>query len=250
MEEILNILKTAVARHDATLLYACETGSRAWGFPSPDSDYDIRFIYRHYKDWYLQLGKSKDFIASLDGDWDLSGWDLRKSLLLLQKSNAALIERFNSPIVYYSNMQFTDAFTALIPDYYSPIAVFHHHYSLARRFWEGIKDAEQYRLKSFFYLLRSLLSCNWISETPDVVPMDIQNLMRYVDDEKVVPLQKLIALKATVGEQYLHQKDSFFHQWIIQLFEKLTAAKQNLGVARQKSLAPATELFLQTIENT
>ncbi|MEP7144556.1 MAG: nucleotidyltransferase domain-containing protein [Ferruginibacter sp.] len=102
MENIKQILKEIEQMKNIKILYACETGSRAWGFPSPDSDYDIRFIYMHERDGYLSLNQRKDTIEWMDGDLDITGWDLRKSLVLLQKSNVPLIERFQSPIEYYS----------------------------------------------------------------------------------------------------------------------------------------------------
>ena len=156
------------------ILYACETGSRAWGFPSPDSDYDIRFIYMHERDWYLSLSQKKDTIEQMIGDLDITGWDLKKCLILLKKSNAPLIERFQSQIEYYSVPGFRNEFKELIEHYYSPIAVFHHHHSLAKKFWDNIKDNGQVKLKSWFYLVRSLLSCNWIANDKSVLPKHIE----------------------------------------------------------------------------
>ncbi len=94
---------------DIEILLACETGSRAWGFPSPDSDYDVRIIYKHKKDWYLSLAESKDSIDCFfeDNEIDISGWELRKSLRLLHKSNPPLLERIQSPIVYKSDTAFS-----------------------------------------------------------------------------------------------------------------------------------------------
>jgi uncharacterized protein len=158
MKHIQNILTQLSLEKDIEILYACETGSRAWGFLSPDSDYDIRFIYMHKRDWYLMLNEQKDTIEQMVGDYDVTGWDVRKCLMLLKKSNAPLIERFQSPIEYMSDGGFRDNFKKLIAQYYSPIAVFYHHYSLATNFWEDLKDKEEIKLKSFFYLVRSLLS--------------------------------------------------------------------------------------------
>src|SRR6266498_1888433 len=179
MEEyIKNKLKEIEQSKSIKILYACETGSRAWGFPSPDSDYDVRFIYCHERDWYLSLNKHKDSIELMTNEsFDISGWDLRKSLVLLKKSNVPLIERFRSPIEYFSVQGFKQEFKKLIQKYYSPIAVFYHHYSLAGKFREDINDRKQIKLKSCFYLLRSLLSCNWIIKDKNVLPMHIEGLM-------------------------------------------------------------------------
>ena len=204
METIKQTLQAIEATHNVKILYACETGSRAWGFPSPDSDYDVRFIYRHEHDWYLSLSEQKDTIEFMDGDLDITGWDLRKCLKLLKKSNVPLIERFQSPIIYYADEGFQRQFMALIEAYYSPVASFYHHYSLAVKFWEEARNKEEVKLKAWFYLVRSLLSCNWIVRDKAVLPMHLEGLMKYVDEGTKNELRKLIGLKATVGEKYLH----------------------------------------------
>src|SRR5690606_32395753 len=107
-EKIIQYLDKIENEKQIKILLACETGSRAWGFPSPDSDFDIRIIYVHKKDWYLSLSEKKDSIELMfeNNDIDISGWDLRKSLRLLQKSNPPLLERIQSPIVYKSDNTF------------------------------------------------------------------------------------------------------------------------------------------------
>lgn len=232
MKEFVTILQEIARTKNVTILFACETGSRAWGFPSPDSDYDIRFIYMHERDWYLSLSDRRDTIEHLDGDLDITGWDLRKCLQLLKKSNAPLIERFQSPIRYFENDGFAGEFKQLAEAYYSPTAVFYHHYSLAQKFWEELKDQEQVKLKSYFYLLRSLLSCHWIVKDKSVLPMDIEGLMTKIDPERRHELRKLITVKAGVGEKYLHPKDDSLNKWVQELFELLESAKNNLGVCR------------------
>ena len=246
MQTIKTILTQIEASKQIKILYACETGSRAWGFPSLDSDYDIRFVYVHERDWYLSLSQRKDTVEIMDGDLDITGWDLKKCLTLLKKSNAPLIERFQSPIEYYTEPEFKEAFQKLIATYYSPIAVFYHHHSLAKKFWEELKDKDEFKLKSFFYLIRSLLSCNWIIKDNSVLPMDIEGLMLYIDEDHANQLRKLIALKATVGEKYLHQKDEQLSSWIINLFEYLEASKQNL-MANKADMNMLNEFFLKTL---
>jgi uncharacterized protein len=246
MEHIKTILTEIEKKKNIKILYACETGSRAWGFPSPDSDFDIRFMYMHERDWYLSLSLKKDSIEIMDGDLDITGWDLKKSLTLLKKSNAPLIERFNSPIEYFAVSGFKDEFKKLIATYYSPIAVFFHHHSLAKKFWEDLKDKEELKLKSYFYLIRSLLSCNWIIKDNKVLPMHIEGLMQYIDDGYKERLRNLIALKATVGEKYLHQKDEKLNEWILHLFEYIEAGKENLTV-NKADMSLLNEFFLKTL---
>ena len=246
MKNIKTILKELEEKENIKILYACETGSRAWGFPSPDSDYDIRFIYMHERDWYLSLSPQKDTIEIMDGDLDITGWDLRKCLTLLKKSNTPLIERFQSPIEYYAVPGFKDGFRQLIKSYYSLIAVFFHHYSLAKNFGEDLKDKDEFKLKSYFYLIRSLLSCNWIIKDSSVLPMEIEELMKYIDEDFKEELRKLIVLKGTVGEKYLHRKEDELNERILNLFELLESSKESL-VANKADLSLLNEFFLKIL---
>ena len=249
MEQIKNTLLSIQKMHNVKILYACETGSRAWGFPSPDSDYDVRFIYRHDRDWYLSLSDRKDTIEFMDGDLDVTGWDLRKCLKLLKKSNVPLIERFQSPVVYFADEQFRKEFVGLIEAYYSPTAAFFHHYSLVNKFWEDIKESNRIKLKSYFYLVRSLLSCNWIVKDKTVLPMHIEGLMRYIGEQEVSLLKELMSFKATVGESYLHPKSPAMHRLVAELFRFIEASKDNLGVNNQ-DYTLLNDFFLKTVNES
>ena len=243
MQHILTQIET---KKQIKILYACETGSRAWGFPSPDSDYDIRFIYMHERDWYLSLSQRKDTIEIMDGDLDITGWDLRKCLTLLKKSNAPLIERFQSPIEYYAVPGFKDEFKKLVERYYSPIAVFFHHYSWAKNFWEDLKDKEEFKLKSYFYLIRSLLSCNWIIKDKSVLPMEIEGLMKYIDDDFKDELRTLIVLKGAVAEKHLYRREDKLNERILNLFELIESSKESL-VANKADMSLLNEFFLKML---
>lgn len=248
MENIKRILKEIEAKRQIKILYACETGSRAWGFPSPDSDYDVRFIYRHERDWYLSLSERKDTIEFMDGDLDITGWDLRKCLKLLKKSNVPLIERFGSPVIYFSDDAFRQQFLKLINAYYSPIASFYHHYSLANKFGEELKEQNEIRLKAYFYLVRSLLSCNWIVRDDSVLPMHIEGLMKYVDEETKDEVKRLIVLKATVGEKYLHTKTDTMQKIVEDLFQFIEKLKNNV-VANNQDYKTLNDFFLKTMND-
>ena len=246
MENIKQILRAIEATYKVKIIYACETGSRAWGFPSPDSDYDVRFIYRHERDWYLSLNDRKDTVEMMDGDFDVTGWDLRKCLKLLKKSNVPLIERFQSPIIYFTDETFKQDFLKLINAYYSPIASFYHHHSLATKFWNKLKGKEKIKLKAYFYLVRSLLSCNWIVRDKTVLPMHIEGLMKYVDEETKNELRKLIELKDTVGEKYLHLMTENMQTTVESLFQFVDGLKNNLAANNQDPTL-LNNFFLKTI---
>lgn len=246
MNDIRGILSEIEKEKDVRILYACETGSRAWGFPSPDSDYDVRFIYMHKRDWYLSLFDRKDTIEYIDGELDITGWDLKKSLGLLKKSNTPLIERFQSPVTYFSDEGFKEEFKKLVKLYYSPIAVFYHHFSLAQKFQEEMKEKTQVKLKSYFYLIRSLLSCHWVTKDASVLPMDIEGLMSIIDCKKAGQLRELIKLKATVGEKYLHKREEKLDEWIKGLFSQLEKYKSGLGV-NEADISTMNEFFLKMV---
>ena len=246
MENIKAVLRQIEKEKSIKILYAFESGSRAWGFPSPDSDFDVRFIYIHKKNWYLGLSDKKDTIESIQGELDITGWDLKKSLILLKKSNVAMLEKFQSPIVYYQEKGFADEMKQLSQKYYSPTAVFFHHYSLAKKFWEEIKEAEYVKLKSFFYLIRSLLTCDWVVKVDSVPPMEIEGLMTLLSEDERSTFRELIKLKATVNEKYLYKIDVFMRDFILEKFAFVESLKSQLGM-NDNNYALLEQFFLKTI---
>ena len=132
-QEILQRLSDIEAKYDVKILLAVESGSRAWGFESKDSDYDVRFIYVHRKDWYLSLIEGRDVIEDLDPDGvlDLAGWDLKKALLLMGKGNCAFAEWLNSPIVYYQDDKILESMNSLKDEYFRKVSAVNHYYHMA-----------------------------------------------------------------------------------------------------------------------
>lgn len=248
MKLILEKLKQIEVQKNIEILYACETGSRAWGFASPDSDYDIRFIYKHQTDWYLSLNEKNDFInISIKDDLDITGWDIKKCLQLIKGSNAALVERFQSPIIYSEKDNFKSEFNLLIEQCYSRVAVFYHHYSLAKKFKEEILDSSEFKLKSYFYLVRSLLSCKFIINSSSVVPMNIISLMGYISEDECDLINDLIKIKSTVNEKYMHPTEERLVKIVLDLFEYIEPFKNVLPAADFKSES-LENFFLKTIK--
>lgn len=205
--KILEKLKEVEKKRGIEILLAVESGSRAWGFASPDSDYDIRFIYRHEKDWYLSPWDKDETIEFMtEDDLDGSGWDLRKTFHLLLKSNAALLSWFYSPIIYTKNEKFYELFKPLADECFSPIAVSYHYLSMSKKYMEACRS-DEVKLKSYFYCLRTTLTGKWILEKGTVPPVLFSELLVLVDDFTRTKIENLIALKATKGEAYYHPND-------------------------------------------
>lgn len=168
------------ARRGARVLYAAESGSRAWGFGSPDSDWDVRFIYAHPGDWYVSLREERDVIERPLDDRliDLSGWDVRKALRLLLRSNPTLYEWLVSPIVYFDDGDFRMSAKALFEAHASPFALAAHYWSIAHSQWRREVDgAAEVKLKKYFYLVRPLLSLLWVAKHGTPPPMTIDALL-------------------------------------------------------------------------
>lgn len=215
-EKILEKLKEVERTKGVEVLYAVESGSRAWGFASPDSDYDIRFIYKHDLDYYLSLWEQPDVIEFMtEEDLDGSGWDLRKSVKLLAKSNAPLLEWLYSPVVYFENEVFVNQMRALAKDCFSPIACLHHYLGTTKNFMD-VCQAEEVKLKSYFYALRTALAGKWIIENNSFPPVDFLELLPIAPLDIQVKVKELMTIKASQDEKYLHPKEVLITDFLME----------------------------------
>ena len=191
------------------VLYACESGSRAWGIPSPDSDYDVRFIYVHQLNWYLSLCNHKDTITVKDeeSDLDMTGWDLRKTLQLMKKSNAAPLEWMQSPIVYHEAPGFLRRFQRVADTCISPNALNYHYLSMARKFYDSCAGDKPVKLKTWFYALRTALNARWIVENEEMPPTVFKETLSLISPTLKKEISALIALKGTKNEDFLFEKE-------------------------------------------
>ena len=177
-EAIIEALRTIEREQQVRVLLAVESGSRAWGFASPDSDYDVRFIYVHPRDWYLSVIEERDVIERmLPGDLDVSGWDLRKTLRLFARCNLALNEWLGSPLTYIEETGFRTGLAPLIPKFFNPIAGMYHYRKMAQAAFEGHFVDGRIGIKKIFYVLRPLLACRWIERTRTQPPTEFARLV-------------------------------------------------------------------------
>jgi len=191
-------------RFHVRVLYACESGSRAWGFASADSDYDVRFLYHHPLDWYLSVADRRDVIElPIDHDLDVNGWELRKALQLLRKSNPALLEWLWSPTVYHQDQPFLHSLRELADTCFSPRRCYAHYLHMAEGMWrQYLAGKTSVRLKKYLYVLRSVLACRWIEQFHNRVPVPFGTLVETVLVEAQVraEVEDLVARKEA-GEE-------------------------------------------------
>jgi len=232
------------------ILFACETGSRAWGFPSPDSDYDVRIIYKHNRDWYLSLTEEKDTIEVFydNNDIDISGWDLRKSLRLIWKSNAAMIERIQSPIIYKKNSEFIEGINLIAQRTYSRISTIHHYLSMAKKKLSDVEESPVYKLKNFFYALRASVACLWILEKEKMPPIEFGIMLNRLEIDKnlVSRIKELIEFKSGISESYMHKGEQDLIMFMKMCIERAETEAMNLP-ASNGEMNQLNEFFRKTL---
>lgn len=227
---VLSNIQAELARiereENVRILYACESGSRAWGFPSQDSDYDVRFLYVHEPDWYLSVFDRRDVIERPISDLlDVNGWDLRKALRLFRKSNPPLLEWLQSPIVYKEHPEATNQIRSLSGLSFSAKACTFHYLHMARGNYRDYLQGETVRSKKYFYVLRPLLACAWIERFESLPPIEFDTLkdtilepgeLRTAIDRLLERKKSGIELKAEprieVINQYLETQISYYEQ--------------------------------------
>ncbi|GAA4355840.1 nucleotidyltransferase domain-containing protein [Hymenobacter saemangeumensis] len=237
------------ATHGIRILYACESGSRAWGFPSPDSDYDVRFIYCHAAEWYLTLDEGPDTLNfPVDEELDLAGWELRKALRLLRGSNAALFEWLQSPVLYHEALDFRARLTPLLPAAFNLKAGLHHYLGQLRRGVEEDLVGEDVRLKRLFYALRSALAARWIRLRYTLPPMEFAPLRELLPAELAADVDELLQRKAMANEKTVVARPAALAAFLREEFAAGQAARETLPVARNAAAGAALdELFRELL---
>ncbi len=250
--KIKDKLKDIEKQYKVKILYACETGSRAWGFASPDSDYDVRIIYRHEPDWYLSLSDKKDTIEfmSEDRELDITGWDIKKCLKLMWKSNGALLERVQSPVVYREEKNITGLLREYSEKCFAPIATMHHYLGMAKNSFEEVDGKDEIKLKKLFYALRATLACKWILEkdsVPPIVFITMVNELVFESDLKT-SIKDLIALKSEKNESYIHPAEKTINEFIFKELKKAENIYDSLA-GRKENEVDLDDLFRKIVKN-
>ena len=238
------------ARERVRILHAVESGSRAWGFASPDSDYDVRFIYVREPEFYLRLDQTRDIIEwQLDDTLDINGWDLQKTLRLLQKSNPTLFEWANSPIVYYTTTEW-ERINGHIPDYFTSKSVVFHYLSMAKGNYREFLKRNMVRVKKYLYVLRPILACKWILRNQSSPPMLFSDLVAAeagLDLAIKQEIDKLLEIKVNTPEIMEMPRIEPLNAYIDETLSLLRAQAEALPNAAGKGYDELNRLFVDII---
>lgn len=201
---IIDELNQIERQYDIKILLAVESGSRAWGFASPDSDYDVRFIYVHKPEWYFSVARQPDTIEYMSEDHllDFSGWELRKTLQLLAKTNPNLSDWLMTDIIYRANKKFLNDIRDVQARFYNPIHGMYHFFNIAKRHDEAYLRRNGCTLKKYLYFLRGVLACEYIEKYKEHPPVDFRTLVDITVKDKSIKdsICKILELKTQSKE--------------------------------------------------
>lgn len=224
-EAIQYEIKKLEQEHNIRILFAVESGSRAWGFPSQDSDYDVRFVYIRRPEWYLSIDEKRDVIeVPITNLLDINGWDIKKALRLFRKSNPSLMEWLSSEIVYHDAYGFKDEMIKLRERVFSPKISIHHYLGMAKGNYRDYLKGEQVKIKKYFYVLRPLLACMWIERYKVNPPILFQELVNKLVADAAVKsaIEKLLKSKMAGKEIALEKRIDVLNDFIEEGFAHLS----------------------------
>lgn len=230
------------------ILLAVESGSRAWGFASPDSDYDVRFVYIRSLEDYLRLDAIRDVIElPIDDVLDINGWDLQKTLRLLHKSNPTLFEWFSSPIVY-KKTEFSDKFCDLMTHYFSSKKTLYHYISMAEGNYREYLKGDLVKAKKYFYVLRPVLACQWILDRGTPPPMLFSELLKTeLPVELIDVVNQLLELKMNSPEIKLIKRISEINEYLDESIPRIKSAVRLLDDSYTPDWSELNQLFLREL---
>ena len=241
-------------RENMRIIYACESGSRAWGFASPDSDYDVRFIFVRPVQDYLRVKDLPDFIdAELNEVYDINGWDLKKFCKQLYKSNPVIFEWGDSPLVYRTSEDWK-MIKSVMKDYICPRTMIYHYLGLANSSIKKYLTDKEITYKKYFYILRAVLAASWIFEKKSPAPTEYAKLvaaelerksptLNYFIDGDFEELQKDLYEKKSSSEKARGKRNIFLDNFIDMRMTILDGERESLQ-RKSFSWEKLNQLFL------
>ncbi len=245
-EVIKNILKELEKEEQIEILFASEAGSRAWDLHEATSDYDVRFIYKHKKEWYLQLYEGQDVLEKKSFDTiEYVGWDLKKALRLVNKSNPTLLEWIHSPLIYFSNPMFKEDIRTLANKAFSPYSVLHHYFNMAKKNYAQLLQSDEPTAKMYLNVLKPLFSSYWIKEHNEFPTISLNILINSSSSALINKEVKKLILHKRNGLCYTSQVLNHFIESSLETLEvQLKSSRKN----KSNCTNQLTEFFIKTIE--
>jgi len=250
IEEIKKEIARLEDEREIKILLAVESGSRAWGFASTDSDWDVRFIYIHKLDWYLKIDELKDSQEEiLPNDIDLAGWELKKALRLFRKSNPPMLEWLQSPIIYKEQFSTAEKLRDLSERYFNPKSCTYHYLSMAKNNFREFLQKDLVKSKKYFYVLRPVLACDWIKNENSFPPLEFQDLVdSQIADEKLkTEIAELLKRKMAGEELKEEPKIEILNDFLEQKIEFYKNYVEQIERCEKPPTGLLDELFKQTI---
>lgn len=248
---VLESLDQIEAVAQVRVLYAVESGSRAWGFPSADSDYDVRFLYVHRRDFYLSIRDERDVIEKpITDELDVSGWDLRKALRLFRKGNPPLLEWLGSPVVYRESGETANRMRELRESHYLQTSSLFHYLNMARNDYREHLEGELVVPKRYFYVLRPLLAMKWIEEHGTCPPTPFDEILKGVRLEAalVQAIHEMIEAKRLTREKQPELRVPIVDAFLQAELARWEETEIRLGEASPAALDQLDEIFRSAIE--
>lgn len=238
--------------HNVRILLAVESGSRAWGFESNNSDWDVRFIYVHKPEWYFKVEEQRDVIEYMyEDDVDLAGWELRKALSLLKRSNPSLLEWFHSPKVYYVDTEFFKRILEVEKDFFNPVKCMYHYNRIYNKHNERYLQKEDCPMKRFLYYLRGILACQWIEANKSIPPVRFKDLYEAMvtDADIKAKIEALIEIKKEAKEYDMLSIDKVLVEYARKLADYYNESVGSFRPEQNKASADALDSILYDMVN-
>lgn len=229
---IVDKLKEIEKANNIKIVFACESGSRAWGFPSTDSDFDVRFVYVRNVEDYLSVRDVKDHLSfPITDELDVYGWDLKKILVLMLKSNTTIFEWLQSPEIYYEDKTFREVLWQLSQHFFSRRSNTFHYLGIAKSALAALEENNEIKIKKLFYVLRPLLAAQWCLEKEKIAPMTMTDLLEILpkNDQVKTAIAELIQYKETTKEEDRIVVGRELREFIHTTFERIAETGKSLG---------------------
>jgi len=248
----MNKLHDIESTHEVKILHAIESGSRGWGFAAANADYDCRFIYVHKSEKYLSVLESKEFIDyELDETYDIKGYDLKRALKYIIKSQTTIFEWLSSNEVYIKNEPIVKKLQGLAADFFNPIPVSHHYLSLARKMLGEITASDEAKIKKYFYILRPIANLNFIQQYSKMPYMEYDKTLAAIEPPAniVGAIHELKQRKMNMLEHDKIPKHELLVDYFVSEIDRFEGALKELKHDKNTDYACVDEAFRAIIKD-